>query len=95
MKVIWILCSRSSLCFLFSQKPAPVIVKVKKLADSPDPKPAAAQDASEFTPDKQESVSEEEEQEAELEGDTDAKSKRAASITRDDPESQLENLLAM
>lgn len=76
-------------------------MKVKKLGDSPDPKPAAekTKDASEFTPDKQEAQSntdsEEEEQEAELEGETDAKSKRSASITRNDPEEQLENLLAM
>lgn len=87
---------------MFFQKPVPVIVKVKKLGDSPDPKPAAAekaQDASEFAPDKQEAESnskrEVEEQEEELEDDTDAKSKRSASITRNDPEAQLENLLAM
>ena len=95
---IWILCSRSSLCFF--QKPVPVIMKVKKLADSPDSKPAAAEKApgaSEFTPDKQEvgnnKDSEEEKQEAELEIDADAKSKRSASITRNDPAAQ--SLLAM
>ena len=77
-------------------------MKVNKLADSPDPKPAAAEEAqvaSEFAPDKQEAESktksEAEGQEAELEDDTAAKSKRSTSITRNDPEAQLENLLAM
>ncbi len=81
--------------FLF-QKSRPVITKVEKLGDSPDAKPAAdkAQDAPEVRLDNKETVSKEEEQEAELEGDTDTKTKRAAA-SPDNPEEQLEHLLAM
>lgn len=74
-------------------------MKVEKLGGSPDAKPAAekAQDDPEVRPDNKESAAdkEEEEQESELEGEIDTKTKRAASVTRNDLEEQLENLLAM
>ena len=69
-------------------------MKVEKLGDIPDTKAANTQDNSEVRPDKEETdtTSEEAEQEAELEDETDAKTKRAASITRVE---NLENLLIM
>lgn len=77
---------------MFFQKPVPVIVNVKKLADSTDSKPAAAEKAQGA---ESNTKSEAEAQEVALEGDTAAKSRRSASITRNDPEAQLENLLVM
>lgn len=84
--------AQENLCLF--QKALPVIVKVEKLGDIPDTKAANTQDNSEVRPDKEETdtTSEEAEQEAELEDETDAKTKRAASITRVE---NLENLLIM
>lgn len=92
MILVWNVFAQENLCLF--QKALPVIVKVEKLGDIPDTKAANTQDNSEVRPDKEETdtTSEEAEQEAELEDETDAKTKRAASITRVE---NLENLLIM